>query len=339
MKRACLVLFATLLTLAATAACAPTAPASPTASAKRTQVNVQLGWIKNTEFAGLFAADQKGYYADEGIDVNFISGGAGIDPLNIVRSNSDYIGVVASSGTLINAVSKGAPFVALGAFYQKHPNGFLLLKDSPINSYKDFEGRKIGVQPEGEYYLDVLAAIYGLDKSKIQIVRLGADPSPLLTGQVDAYMAWIVNQPYLAQKAGKQWRFLLLADTPGLQFYAQVPFVTKEFLAKNPDLIQRWMRASLKGWSYVLDHPDEVADLVIKNYLPGGDVEAEKWLLKQANVITVSDDTQKNGLGWMDPKKWDEGIQTLLKYKQIDSAPKVDDVMTNQFVEKAVIKR
>ncbi len=121
--------------------------------AKLVRVNVQLGWIKNTEFAGLFVADQKGYYAEEGLEVNFISGGAGIDPLSIIRANPGYIGVVSSSGTLINAVSKGAPFVALGSFYQKHPNGFLVLADSPIKTYKDFEGRKIGVQPEGEYYL------------------------------------------------------------------------------------------------------------------------------------------------------------------------------------------
>jgi len=300
---------------------------------------VQLGWIKNTEFAGLFVAEQKGYYAEEGLEVNFISGGAGIDPLSITRANPGYIGVVSSSGTLINAVSKGAPFVALGAFYQKHPNGFLVLADSPIKTYKDFEGRKIGVQPEGEYYLDVLAAIHSLDKSKMQVIRMGFDPTPLLTGQIDAYMAWVVNQPYAVEKAGKKWRFLLLADNPGLQFYAMLPFVTRDLLRRDPTMIERWMRASLRGWAYVLDHPDEAAQLTIKNYLQGGDIDAEKWLLQQANPITVSADTKEHGLGWMDRKKWETGIQTLLNYKQIDHAPNVEEVMTDRFVEKIAIKR
>ena len=303
-----------------------------------TRVNVQLGWIKNSEFAGLFVADQKGYYTAEGLDVNFISGGAGIDPINIVRANPTYIGVESSSGTLINAISKGAPLTAIGAFYQKHPNGFLLLADNPIRSYKDFEGRRIGVQPEGEYYLDVLSAIYGLDKSKMEVVRVGFDPTPLLTGQIDAYMAWIVNQPYAVEKAGKKWRFLLLADTPGLQFYAMVPFVTRDFLSRNPDVIERWLRASLRGWADVEDHPDESATLVVQYYLSGGNVDAERWLLQQANPITVSPDTTQHGLGWMDPKRWEAGTQTLLKYKQIDRAPSVDEEMTDQFVEKVGIR-
>jgi NitT/TauT family transport system substrate-binding protein len=340
MSRRVLLIVSAILVATLSAGCGPSAPAAtPTAAPALTKVNVQLGWIKNSEFAGLFVADQKGYYKEEGIEVNFISGGAGIDPLTIVRSNPNYIGIVSSSGTLINAVSKGSPFVAIGAFYQKHPNGFLMLKDSPINSYKDFVGRKIGVQAEGEYYLDVIAAAQGLDKSKMEVVRLGSDPTPLLTGQVDAYMAWIVNQPYAVEKAGKQWKFLLLADNPGLQFYAMLPFVTKDFLAKQPDVIERWMRASLRGWSYVLDHPDEAAEITVNSYLPGGDLAAEKWLVKQANPITVSDDTKQYGLGWMNPKLWDAGIQTLLKYKQIDKAVAVDEVMTNRFVEKIAIKR
>lgn len=308
-------------------------------TAPPTRVTVQLGWIKNAEFAGLFVADKKGFYAAEGLEVNFISGGAGIDPLTLVRFNPDFIGVVSSSGTFINATSRGAPYIAIAAFYQKHPNGFLVLADSPIRSYKDFEGRRIGVQPEGEYYLDVLAAIHGLDKSKMQVVRVGFDPTPLLTGQIDAYMAWVINQPYAVEKAGKRWRFILLADNPGVQFYAMVPFVTRNYFGRNRSVVERWLRASLQGWAYVLDHPDEVAELVVRYYLPGGDLEAEKWLLRQANPITVSEGTKRYGLGWMDRNLWEAGIQTLLKYKQIDLAPNVDDIMNIRLVERIGIKR
>ncbi len=326
--------------LAGACAPAPTAAPTPAPQAKQlTRLNVQLGWIKNTEFAGLFVADQKGWFAEEGLEVNFIGGGAGVDPLTIVRANPDYIGVVSSSGTFINAVTKGAPFVAIGAYYQKHPNSFLVLEDSPIKTYKDFEGRRIGVQPEGEYYLDVLAAMHGLDKAKMQVVRVGFEPTPLVTGQIDAYMGWIVNQPFLIEKAGKTWRSLLLADNPGVQFYAMVPFVTKDMLAKKPDVIEKFTRASFRGWEYVLQQPDDAADLTVKHYLPGGDLAAEKSLLQHANPITVSEDTKRHGLGWMDPKRWEEGVQTLLKYKQIEQAPNVSEVMTNQFVEKVAIKR
>jgi NitT/TauT family transport system substrate-binding protein len=315
----------------------PTVPVEEPKELER--VDVQLGWIKNSEFAGLFVADQMGWFAEEGIEVNFISGGSGIDPIAIVRQNPDAIGVVSSTPSLVNAISRGAPLIAIGAFYQFHPNGFLVLDESPIKSYADFVGRKIGIQAEGEYLLDTALALNGIDKTQMEVVRTGFDPTPLLTGQIDAYMAWIVNQPYAVEKAGKQWRFLLFADNPGMQFYAMQPFVHRDLLANNPDLLQRWMRAALRGWEWVLDNPDETAQLVVDNYLPGGDVEAEKWLLARANPITVSDDTKEHGLGWMNPQRIQEGIATLLKYEQIAADVKVEDVITNQFVEAVGIKR
>jgi NitT/TauT family transport system substrate-binding protein len=310
----------------------PTGPAAQQKPLKR--VSVQLGWIKNAEFAGLFVADQRGWFAQEGLDVTFISGGAGIDPINIVRANPTYLGVVASSGALINAVSRGAKLKALAAYYQRHPNCFLMVDDSPIKSYKDFEGRRIGVQPEGEHYLQALAAVHGLQMSKIQVVRVGFDPTPLLTGQIDAYMAWIINQPYRLEKAGKKWRAMLLAETPGLSFYAMLPFATDQMIKEQPDVVEGFLRASLRGWQAVLDNPDEAARITVEKYLPGGDLDAEKWLLKHANPITVSDDTKKFGLGWMDAKVWEAGRDTLLKYKQIERAPDVAEMVDLSFVKK-----
>lgn len=302
------------------------------------RVSVQLGWIKNAEFAGLFVADQRGWFAQEGLDVTFISGGAGIDPINIVRANPSYLGVVASSGALINAVSRGAKLKALAAYYQKHPNCFLMVDDSPIKSYKDFEGRRIGVQPEGEHYLQALAAAHGLQMSKIQVVRVGFDPTPLLTGQLDAYMAWIINQPYRLEKAGKKWRALLLADNPGLNFYAMLPFATDQMIKEQPDVIEGFLRASLRGWQSVIENPDEAARITVEKYLPGADLDAEKWLLKHANPITVSDDTKKYGLGWMDLKVWEAGRDTLHKYKQIERAPDVAELVDLSFLKKLQAK-
>lgn len=304
-----------------------------------TEVDVQLGWIKNSEFSGMFAAEQQGYYEEEGLEVNFISGGAGIDPIPIVRQNPDIIGVVSSSPSLINAASGGAPLTAIGAFYQFHPNGFLILEDTPIDDYEDFAGHTIGIQPEGEYLLDVLVAYHGLDKSQMEIVRTGFDPTPLLTGQVDAYMAWIVNQPYAVEQAGEQWKFLLFADNPGLQYFAMVPFVHRDLLESNPDLLERFMRASLRGWDWVLSNPQEAAEMVVSEYLPGASVESERWLIDASVDLIATEDTAEHGLGWMDPQRWEEGIATLVEYEQIDEGVPVDEIMTNQFVESAGVMR
>ena len=141
-----------------------------------------------------------------------------------------------------------------------------MLDESPIKTYKDFEGRRVGVQPEGEHYLQALAAVHGLQMSKIQVVRVGFDPTPLLTGQIDAYMAWIINQPYRLEKAGKKWRALLLADNPGLTFYAMLPFATDQMVKEQPEVIEGFLRASLRGWQAVLENPDEAARITVEKY-------------------------------------------------------------------------
>ncbi len=322
----------------ATQAEAAEPPTAEPTSQKMTHVNVQLSWIKDAQFAGFFAADYLGYYAEEGIEVSFIAGGSGVDAHSMVSQNEDIIGI-GSGGNIINAVSKGAPLVAIGAINQSHPNGFLVLKDGPIKSFQDFEGHTIGVLPEGEFYLDAIAAVYGLDKTKMEVVRTGYDPTPLLTGQVDAIMAWIVNQPLAVEKAGKEWDFLLTGSVPGLRFYSTVPIINKALLEKDPELVQRWVCASMRGWDYVLDHPEETAKMITEVYLPGAEYEDELWFLQHAEGITISDDTAEHGLGWMDPEVWSTGITTLLENGQIETAPAVEDLMTDQFIEACPIKR
>lgn len=302
-------------------------------------IDVQLGWIKNSEFAGMFIADHNGYYEEEGLEVSFISGGSGIDSIPIVRQNPNIIGIANSGPALINAVNAGAPLTAIGAFYQKHPNGFLILEDTPIDTFQDLEGHSIAIQPESEYLLDVLVAYHDLDKSQMELVRAGFDPTPLLTGQVDAYVAWIVNQPYAVEQAGMGWKFLLFADNPGLEYYAMIPFVHRDFIENNPEILEKFMRASLRGWDWALDNPEETADIVVSEYLPGGDAAAELWLLEASRDLIATEETAANGLGWMNPQKWEDGIATLLEYEQIDEAVPVDEIMTNQFVESAGIMR
>ena len=311
----------------------------PEAAPELTEIDVQLGWIKNSEFAGMFVADQQGFFEEEGLEVNFISGGAGIDAIPIVRQNPNIIGIANSGPALINAVSGGAPLVAIGAFYQKHPNGFLILEETPIDSFQDLQGHSIAIQPESEFLLDVLVAYHDLDKSSMELVRAGFDPTPLLTGQVDAYVAWIVNQPYAVEQAGMDWKFLLFADNPGLEYYAMIPFVHRDFIENNPEALEGFMRASLRGWEWALDNPAETAEVVVNNYLPGGDVAAEQWLMEASLDLIATEETAANGLGWMNPQKWEEGIATLVEYEQIDESVAVDEIMTNQFVESAGILR
>lgn len=303
-------------------------------------LNVRFGWRKNFEFVYCFAADQLGYYAEEGLKVNFFRGGAGIDPITMVVADDDeQIGIASSGGQLMIARSRGRPVKAFAAFYQFHPNGFLVLDESPIKSIKDFAGKRIGIQAEGTHYLQALAAAHGVNYQDMEVVHVGYDPTQLIIGEIDAYMAWSVNQPYAVEKAGEDWRFLYLADTPGLRFYAMVAFTTDKFLEEHPEVVEGFLRATLRGMEYILANPEEAARItVMDQYCRGCDYEGQIWGLKQANLLSVSEDTKTYSLGWMDPTVWELGRDTLFDLGQMDEKPAVDEFMTLDVLRKVHTK-
>jgi NitT/TauT family transport system substrate-binding protein len=289
-------------------------------------VNLQLGWLLSGNQLGEACAKQLGYYEQEGISLAFQPGGPNIDGVAIVASGKYEGGQVSSSPSLMLAVSQDLPIKCFAVGAQQHPYTFFSLKKNPIKEPKDLIGKKVGIQATGVILLKALMAKNKIDEKDVTIVTSGADMSPLMTGQVDAFTGWQTNTTAL-RVLGDQRVDMRLWDT-GVKLYALPYYATHQTLQTKADVLQKFLRATGKGWEYAYNNKDKAVDLLIKefpNLKKEDELEAVGTMLKYA----FSDNTKAHGWGAMDPAVWQEQIDLHAELKQFTKrVPKVDEVMT-----------
>lgn len=172
---------------------------------------VQLVWNPNVENMATVVAQQKNYFRDEGLNVSILPGGPEVAAdAQVVSGNADM--AILTSEALANAVANGAPLVGIGAVYQRSPSVILTRADSGITEPKDLEGRRFGMSQTDQRVYDPFFASAGVDGSKITKVATGADPSSLMSGDVDAMSAVAANQPVVVRENGVETREIPLAD-------------------------------------------------------------------------------------------------------------------------------
>ena len=224
------------------------------------------------------------------------------------------------------AVSEGLPIKCIATGLQQHPYSFFSLKKNPIRTPHDMIGKRIGIQSTGMVLLKALLAKNKIPESQVNIVPIGADMMPLLSGQVDAVTGWQTNTTAL-KVLGADRVDLRLWDT-GVRLYALPYYANTATLKDHPDTVARFMRATARGWLYANAHRDQAVDLLIKEY-PNLNRADERVAIDSLMGYAFDQTTQTQGWGTMDAKVWEEQISMYGQLGQFrGSQPKVDDVMT-----------
>jgi ABC-type nitrate/sulfonate/bicarbonate transport system substrate-binding protein len=334
---------ATALVLAGCASGGTAAPASTGGgdAASYGDISVQYSWIKNEEFAGEFYAYDNGYYDDAGFSE--VTGVAGPDT-GVAKLLSGSVQVALSDAASIGAAvaEQDAPLKIIGATFQKNPFTILSLKDGgDIATPEDLKGKKIGVQDSNASVFKALLAANDIDESELTIVPVDFDPTPLINGEVDGFMAYLTNEAITVELSGYPVTNLAYAEN-GLPYVAETFSVTDQYLAENKDLLKAFLIAEIKGWTdvFTADTADTV-DVVVKHYnesaaagdLTFGDldpektgkaIEAEKLLIstdetQENGLFTISDDLQKQTLASLKASGWDLKADQLFDTSIIDS--------------------
>jgi NitT/TauT family transport system substrate-binding protein len=292
----------------------------------KTALNLQLGWLAGNNQIGEVVAKQLGYYAQEGLDVQIQPGGPNIDGVAIVASGRYEAGQLASSPSLMLAVSQDIPVKCFASGLQQHPYTFFSLKKKPVRTAQDMAGKKVGIQPTGVVLLRALLAKNNIPEKDVEIVPIGADMSPVLTGQVDVVTGWQTNVTAL-KPLGAERVDLRLWDA-GVRLYALPYYATQSFIQQHPDVLQKFMRATARGYSYTRANADAATDLLIKEY--PNLVRADEKLGVDAMIqYAFNDQTKTNGWGTMDPKIWQDQISLYSQLGQFTKrTPKLEEVMT-----------
>lgn len=301
------------------------------ARAATSDVTFQLGWIVGNGQTGEIVARSLGYFEAEKINLRITPGGPNVDGVMIVASGSAQAGNLASSPSLMLARAGGIPVKCFAVGYQEHPFTYFSLPKKPIRSPQDLIGKKIGTQGTARILLRALLAKHKIKESDVQVVVIGSDLIPLLTGQVDAITGWLTNASAL-KPLGSDRVDLRLWDT-GIQLYANLYYATDEALQKHPDLLAGFIRAAAKGWAYAYQNPEKAVDLLVKAY-PNLNREAELEAIKPVLGFSFTKTTAAKGWGTMEPGVWEQQLHTYDELGQFKgSAPKVTDVMTESILQ------
>ncbi len=292
----------------------------------KTTVNLQLGWLAGNNQIGEVVAKQLGYYAQEGLDVVIQPGGPNIDGVAIVASGRYEAGQVASSPSLMLAVSQDIPVRCFATGLQQHPYTFFSLKRKPVHTPKDMVGKKIGIQATGLVLLRAMLAKNGIAESDLQIVTLGSDMAPILTGQVDIVTGWQTNVTAL-KPLGPDRVDLRLWDA-GVRLYALPYYATVKTIQTRSDVLQKFLRATARGYQQANANREAAADLLVKEY-PNLNRADEKLGIDALMGYAFNDATKSRGWGTMDPAVWQDQISLYSQLGQFSKrTPKLDEVMT-----------
>lgn len=277
-----------------------------------------------------YAAQDKGYFTDENLDVKFETGSRELNPVKMVISGRDDFGILGGPDTLLVARSKGQPLKAIAVIHRNSNFPCLItLKSSGITKVEQLQGRKIGFF-YGHISTDVLRNLLRRNNVKYTEVDVGFDYNQFITGKIDAEWAFTVTAGLELPAKGVQINFINPADY-GVVTHGYTVFATEETLKKKPEVVLRFLRAALKGVRYTVENTEDALESLLKR-----DTNLEKDLnLKRQNAYnTVTSNSREFPAGYMDRKMFQETYDRLVEEKVIESDFDVSEAYTTEFLEK-----
>src|SRR6202522_951414 len=242
---------ATALSLAGTCAlmsigCRSSQPAT---AGGLTPISLQLDWYPQPEHGGFFAAQMLGYYKAEGLNVTLLPLPQYGSVAQLVASGKADIGL-GSSDQILEGNSNGLPLVAVAATMQHDPQAVMVHKDSPIRDFKDLEGHTIAAQT-GATWLKYVTSLYNLHQ--VREIPTTLSIANFLTDPGYVQQIFVTSKPFFARQAGVEVRTLPISSS-GYDPY-RVSFATRDFVTQHPDLVAKFVRASIRGWQAYLADP------------------------------------------------------------------------------------
>jgi len=316
---------------------ATTEPAEDTGG-EMTPINLQLQWFAQSQFAGYYAAVDLGFYADEGLDVTILQGAVDIVPQTVVATGGAEFGIAWVPKALVSN-EEGAGLVNVGQVFQRSGTLMVSWADSGITSPEDWEGKVVGNWGFGNEF-ELTAAIEQAGVTVGELVAQNFDMEALLNREIDAAEAMIYNEyaqvlEVVNSETGELYQpedlNVIDFNEVGTAMLQDAIWVTEEYAAANPDIVESFLKASFKGWIYCRDNVEACVDIVLQ----AGPILPLTHQLWQMNEINGLIWPSPGGIGVMDQGLWDQTIEVATSQGVIQADPGTGAFDTS-FAEKAV---
>ena len=233
----------------------------------------------DASFTPFYAAIDQGYYAKEGLDVSFELGNSETNPVKMVAIGANEFGILGGPDTLLVAKSRNVDLVAV-AILQQNSNfpGLVTLKSSNLTKLSDLNGKRIGFF-YGHISTDVIHSMLAKENITYKEIDVGSDYNQLITGMVDAQWVFRTTGIINLEDKGMDVNFISPKDY-GMTVHGYTIFVSRAYLNKNPEIIERFLRATFKGIKYSMQNPEDATNsLIARDQNLRFDLELKRWLL------------------------------------------------------------
>lgn len=307
-----------------------TACGTPEVTEPPDHITVQLAWAHEALFGGFYAADQRGYYAEEDLEVTFLPRpGPGSDTIAPVLDGTADFGLEYGAGLVISR-AQARPTVAIATIYRQYPLAFITWAQSGITRPQDFPGHTIRTLTPGgsAVAFEAMMTRLGLDPESVEQVDVGYDLASFLAAELDILPGFLNYDVLIAREQGYEVN-LILPDDYGIHLYGDVLFAADRLIEENPDLVLRFLRATLRGWQWAAENPQEAGPLALE-YDSTLDA-AQQGAMMEASVPLVY--TGEDHIGWMRDEVWEGMYDVLLEQGLLDEPFDVHEAYTMEFLQ------
>jgi len=305
-------------------------------AAAQDRMQLQLNWFHLADHSPIYLAMKKGYYKEENIDLTVLRGSGSADSAKKIDLGQADVGI-SDAPTVLTAISKGANLKMVAVVYDKAGNNLFFRRSANIKTPKDLVGKKIAVPPADSHRVlwPAFAAINGIDPASVTLVNIKPEGKQAIVaanevdGSFDLYTSYAIWEKVLGKG---EVGHLLWADY-GLPIYGHTYFVNNDLLQKNPKLVERFLRATHKGWRDAKANPKASIDAMVE-MVPGLDGPTLLATMPQILDLCVTERSAKYGLGWIEPELMQKTMDITFANNKPEKALSVNDVFTNQYSSK-----
>ena len=309
----------------------------PAAESGLEEFSIVLDWYPNAIHSFLYVADEKGYFAEEGLDlvVNFPANTN--DGISLPAAGRADLGIYYLQDVILTAVEEDVPIVSVGSMVQESLNVVIALKESGIDGAEDLAGKKIGYAGTAlsEAQVKCMLEKAGVSAEECQLIDVGFDLlTATTTGQVDATIGNMVNHevPQLEEQ-GIEINYFFPTDFGVPEYYELVFLAGQDAVENNPEKLQKFLRAAQKGFDFMQENPEEALQILLDNQ------NAENFPLspavEKASMDVLLPAMEKEGASFMhqDISVWQDNADWLyemgLLSEQADVSHLVVDLMAD----------
>ncbi|WP_167139135.1 ABC transporter substrate-binding protein [Diaminobutyricimonas sp. TR449] len=314
-----------------------------------TQVKLQLQWLPQAQFAGYFAAQEEGFFEEEGLEVEIIPSGGDIVPQDAL-ANGDVDYAIAWVPKVLGSIEAGANVTNIAQIFQRSGTLQVSWADSGIESVADFEGRRIGSWGFGnEWEIFAAMAEEGLDSTTVEIITQDFNMNAFLQGDIDAAQAMTYNEyaqllettdPETGELyTAEDFNVISYEDTVGAMLQDAIWADTERLESDEAyqDTTVAFLKAVIKGWAFARDNPEDAAQITL-DAGSGWGPSHELWMANETNKLIWP---APDGIGVINEESWNATVQAALSAvnesgaRLITSEPPAS-AWTNEYIERAL---